>query len=132
MILEDLSGPRSQAGVVPIRGEFMAGVVRAAVNPIDGQLWTVGLDGWGDYSTNDGCLHRIRYTSNTLKKPIAYKKVPSIRPNGTVTVTGFPRPSPKFKDVSLFIVVDWRKDRMGNLNNESNERNNYKYVHCVY
>lgn len=56
-----------------MQGEFLSGVVRAAKNPVDGQLYTVGLDGWGDYATQDGCFQRIRYTGKTLYKPTSYK-----------------------------------------------------------
>lgn len=63
---------------------------------------------------------------------IAYKKVPSLKPNQTVTVTGFPHPSPKFKDKKFLIAVDWFKDKKINLNKESNERNNAEVIRCIY
>ena len=67
-----------------------------------------------------------------LKNPdIARKPVPSIKPNGTVTVTGFPHPSPKFKDVKLIVLVDRTKNR-ANYNKESSERNNTKVFNCIY
>ena len=64
---------RRQIATVPMHGEFSSGVTRAAVNPVDGQIYTVGLDGWGDYSVEDGCLHRIRYTGAPLLEPIGFK-----------------------------------------------------------
>lgn len=43
--------------------QFDAGVMRACVNPADGQVYTAGLTGWDtEATTAEGCLHRIRYT----------------------------------------------------------------------
>ncbi len=62
-----------QVATVPMHGEFTSGITRGAINPVDGQVYTVGLDGWGDYSMRDGCFARIRYTGKPLLKPIAYE-----------------------------------------------------------
>ena len=72
-ILLDSTGKRQQAATVPMEGQFLSGVVRAAKNPVDGQLYTVGLDGWGEYSTKDGCFHRVRFTGKQMYKPVSYK-----------------------------------------------------------
>ena len=73
VILRDASGPRPQGAVVPLEGEFRAGAVRGAFHPIDGQLYVVGLDGWGDYSLQDGCFHRMRYTGKAVGKPNGFQ-----------------------------------------------------------
>lgn len=62
-----------QAATVPMSGDFLSGVTRGAVNPVDGQVYLVGLDGWGDYAVNDGCLHRLRYTGKPLYEPTGYE-----------------------------------------------------------
>jgi len=62
-----------QVASVPMDGNFSSGVTRGAVNPVDGQVYMVGLDGWGDYSVQDGCLHRLRYTGKPLLEPIGYE-----------------------------------------------------------
>jgi azurin len=72
-VLREKAGDRTHGATIPMDGQFFAGVVRAATNPKDGQLYTVGLDGWGDYSTQDGCFHRVRYTGKPLYKPTGYK-----------------------------------------------------------
>lgn len=69
LILRDTEGNMPQGAVVPLEGEFAAGVMRGAFHPKDGQLYTVGLDGWGDYSTQDGCFHRVVYTGRQVMKP---------------------------------------------------------------
>ena len=74
LILRDAgSGSRPQGAVVPLPGDFEAGVMRGAFSPKDGQLYTVGLDGWGDYSTKDGCLHRVRYTGKPVHHPTGFR-----------------------------------------------------------
>lgn len=73
LILRDGTGLRAQGATVPLDGEFKAGVIRGAFHPKDGQLYVVGLDGWGDYSTQDGCFHRVRYTGKPVRKPIGFR-----------------------------------------------------------
>ena len=69
LILRDEEGSRPQGAVVPLEGEFISGTMRGAFHPKDGQLYVVGLDGWGDYSTQDGCFHRVRFTDKPVYKP---------------------------------------------------------------
>ena len=73
LILRDGTGKRPQGAVVPLEGEFLSGVMRGAFHPQDGQLYAVGLDGWGDYSTKDGCFQRVRYLGGKVRKPIGFK-----------------------------------------------------------
>lgn len=61
-LLRDVAGGTPQAALIPMPGEFSSGACRLAVNPMDGQVFVAGLDGWGDYGVTEGCLHRIRYT----------------------------------------------------------------------
>ena len=69
LILRDAQGPKPQGATVPLEGEFLAGVIRGAFRESDGQLYVVGLDGWGDYSQEDGCLQRVRYVGGEVYKP---------------------------------------------------------------
>ena len=73
LILRDDTGSRPQGAVVPLSGNFLAGVMRGDFHPKDGQLYVAGLDGWGDYSVRDGCLQRVRYTGGTVRKPRGFK-----------------------------------------------------------
>jgi len=73
LILRDDSGPRPQGATVPLEGDFLAGTMRGAFNPKDGQLYLVGLDGWGDYSTQDGCFHRVRYNNQPFRHPVGFR-----------------------------------------------------------
>ena len=73
LILRDDEGARPQGAVVPLEGEFISGSMRGAFHPKDGQLYVVGLDGWGDYSIEDGCFHRVRYIDKPVYKPRGFQ-----------------------------------------------------------
>lgn len=69
-VLEDAHG---NGAVVPLPGDFLSGVHRGRVNPIDGQLYIVGLRGWASYAQHDGALHRVRYTGRAFLDPIGFQ-----------------------------------------------------------
>ncbi len=73
LILRDDTAARPQGAVVPLEGEFLSGSMRGAFHPEDGQLYLVGLDGWGDYSLKDGCFHRVRYTGEAVHSPVGFQ-----------------------------------------------------------
>ncbi len=64
---------QTNGAIVPLRGEFLSGVHRGRINPLDGQLYAVGSRGWGTYAQYDGAFHRIRYTGKEFKEPIGFK-----------------------------------------------------------
>lgn len=72
MLCDDVNGTR-QAALVPMPGEFSSGACRMALNPLDGQLFVAGLDGWGDYGISEGCLHRIRFTGRKQPQITGWK-----------------------------------------------------------
>jgi len=73
LVLRDDSTSVPQGATVPLDGDFSSGIMRGAFSPKDGQLYTVGMDGWGDYSVTDGCLQRVRYTGQPFRKPIGFQ-----------------------------------------------------------
>jgi len=73
IVLRDDTGSRPQGAIVPLEGDFLAGVMRGAFHPRDGQLYAVGMDGWGDCSVKDGCFHRVRHTGQTVHKPNGFR-----------------------------------------------------------
>lgn len=56
-------GDELQAAVVPFPWKFSTGLMRARMNPADGQLYAIGQRGWGAQSnvTIDGGFYRIRH-----------------------------------------------------------------------
>jgi glucose/arabinose dehydrogenase len=61
-------GQTEQAAIVALPFQFDAGIMRARVNPMDGQVYATGLSGWeGPDGGKDGCLQRLRYTGKSIK-----------------------------------------------------------------
>lgn len=78
VLLERLGG-KLQGGIVQIPGiKTQSGVMRASVNPADGQLYVVGLLGWGTTAKAAGGFARIRYAGGDVNMP---KKL-NITPEG--------------------------------------------------
>jgi glucose/arabinose dehydrogenase/mono/diheme cytochrome c family protein len=61
-------GEVAQAAIVALPFQFDAGIMRARVNPADGQVYATGQSGWqGPDGGKDGCLQRLRYTGKPVK-----------------------------------------------------------------
>ncbi len=72
LLLRDTVDGQTQGAVVPLPGEFRSGAHRGRFNPRDGQLYVTGMGGWGTYTPDDGCLHRVRYTGGRVLLPEAF------------------------------------------------------------
>ena len=57
---------------MPLVGEFRSGSHRGRFNPKDGQLYVSGMAGWGSYTPDDGCFHRVRYTGQPVQLPRSF------------------------------------------------------------
>jgi hypothetical protein len=67
LMLQEI-GDLAQAAIVALPFQFDAGIMRARVNPADGQVYATGLSGWqGPPDGKDGCLQRLRYTEQPAK-----------------------------------------------------------------
>lgn len=62
-----------QGAAIPLVGDFRSGVHRGRFNPVDGQLYVTGMNGWGCYTPDDGCFQRVRYTGEPVVLPTAIK-----------------------------------------------------------
>ena len=72
MVLRDQVGDQWQGAVVPLPGEYRSGVHRAHLNPMDGQLYLSGMNGWGSYTSDAGCFQRLRYTGEDIQLPTGF------------------------------------------------------------
>ena len=72
LLLEDTSGPKAQGAIVPLEGDFISGIHRGRIHPIDEQVYVVGSQGWGTYSQTDGSFERIRYTGKPVYYPTGF------------------------------------------------------------
>ena len=82
LILRDEVDGQLQGAAVPLVGEFLSGAHRGRFNPRDGQLYVSGMQGWGSFTPDDGCFHRVRYTGDRVQLPRGFH----VHQNG-VTVT---------------------------------------------
>jgi putative heme-binding domain-containing protein len=72
LLLKDELEGQLQGAVVPLPGEFRSGAHRAKFSPHDGQLYVSGMAGWGSYTPDDGCFHRVRFTGRPVQLPTAF------------------------------------------------------------
>jgi putative heme-binding domain-containing protein len=61
LLLEDEVGGQLQGAVVPLPVSFRSGSHRGRFHPSDGHLYVSGMNGWGSYTPDPGCLERIRF-----------------------------------------------------------------------
>src|SRR5437899_2512047 len=67
LLLQEV-GAVAHAAIVALPFQFDAGMMRARINPADGQVYATGLSGWqGPSGGKDGCLQRLRYTGKPIK-----------------------------------------------------------------
>lgn len=59
-----------QGGVTQFPLKFQSGLMRARFNPVDGQLYVVGLRGWQTTALKNGAFQRVRYTGEPARMPI--------------------------------------------------------------
>ena len=66
-------GDDVQGGVVKFPLDFASGIMRARVNPADGQVYVVGMKGWQTSAPSTGCLQRVRYAGKPYNAPMETK-----------------------------------------------------------
>ncbi len=72
-VLREPVGDAIQGGVVKFPFKFASGVMRGRFNPVDGQLYLVGMRGWQTDGQLAGCFQRVRYTGNPANFPLSAK-----------------------------------------------------------
>ena len=50
-----------QGAAQRLTGAFRSGAQNGRFNPADGHLYVTGMQGWGSYTPDDGCLQRVRH-----------------------------------------------------------------------
>lgn len=78
LVLRDEVEGQPQGAVVPLVGDFRAGVHRGRFAPHDCQLYVSGMNGWQSYSVDDDCFQRVRYVGGLVQQPVRIR----VRRNG--------------------------------------------------
>lgn len=73
LVLQDIIEGQVQGAIVPLSGDFASGIHRGCFNDDDGQLYVVGMQGWGSYTPQHGCLQRVRYTGAKVQLPVGIR-----------------------------------------------------------
>ena len=93
-----------QGAMVALPFQLDAGIQRAALNPVDKQIYTTGLTGWDDgVSTQYGVLSRVRYTGgegHLIKDAIVVK-------GGIELKFNFKLDDDDVKNVSNYEIAQW-------------------------
>ncbi|TVP94894.1 MAG: hypothetical protein EA381_19545 [Planctomycetaceae bacterium] len=96
----------SQAAIIKLPLDFRTGIMRAAVNPADGQVYAVGLDGWnggGRPGLLDHGIQRVRYTG----KPHPIVSDCQVEPDGLRLSFNFPLDAAKATDPASYKIRHW-------------------------
>lgn len=105
LMLQDLEDV-SQAAIIKLPFDFSSGIHRARVNPVDGQVYAVGLDGWnggGRRGLIDKGAQRLRYTG----KPVSLVTDCQVEPDGLRIRFNFPLDSQSAADLKSYVVEHW-------------------------
>ena len=96
----------NQAAIIKLPFDFSAGIQRARVNPADGQVYAVGLDGWnggGRPGLRDQGVQRLRYTG----KPISMVTDCHVEPDGLRLRFNFPLDPESAADLESYVAEQW-------------------------
>ncbi len=72
-VIVEKYGDDVQGGVVRFPLDFQSGIMRARANPVDGQVYVVGMKGWQTDAAKTGCVQRVRYTGKPYNAPMEVK-----------------------------------------------------------
>ncbi len=70
-VLREKAGDAMQGGAVKFPFKFLSGSMRGRFNPVDGQLYVVGMRGWQTDAPREGSLQRVRYTGKPANLPLS-------------------------------------------------------------
>ena len=105
LMIQDVEG-RSQAAIAKIPFDFRTGIMRARVNPMDGQVYATGLQGWnggGRAGLLDGGVQRVRYTG----KPWPMVTDCKVEKDGLLIKFNFPLDPNSATTVGSYTAAQW-------------------------
>lgn len=102
-VLPQKVGDTWQGGAVVLPHQYDSGVQRVRVNPTDGQVYTVGLNGWDNPpGSKENCFQRLRYTGDEFR----FIESIAVTPSGLKLSFSFPV-STKAADPEHYEIEQW-------------------------
>lgn len=105
LMIQEIDGIE-QAALTRFPHDFGTGIMRGRVNPVDGQLYVTGLNGWNDNGRAglaDNGIYRVRYTG----KPLRMIEDCQVEPGGLRIQFNFPLGAASATDVASYAVLQW-------------------------
>lgn len=105
LMIQDIEG-HTQAAIAKLPFDFRTGIMRARVNPKDGQVYATGLQGWnggGRAGLQEGGLQRVRYTG----KPWQMVSDCKVEKNGLRITFNFPLEPNSATDLGSYAAEHW-------------------------
>jgi hypothetical protein len=96
----------AQAAIIKLPFDFRTGIMRARVNPADGQVYAVGLQGWnggGRIGLRGNGVQRLRYTG----KPFPMVSDCQVEAEGLRIDFNFPLDADSATDPTAYVVEHW-------------------------
>ena len=104
---QQLASGLMQGGVVRIPVRFSSSAMRPKFNPVDGQLYVAGLQGWQTKAVRSGGLDRIRYTG----KPVYSVRDLKVNKEGVHLTFTQPLDEKDATDLQNWAVERWNYER---------------------
>lgn len=95
-----------QAAIVRLPHDFVTGIMRGRVNPVDGQVYVTGMNGWNDNGRpglEEKGIQRVRYTGQELRMITDCQ----VQSDGLKVSFNFPLDSETASKVSSFVAEQW-------------------------
>lgn len=105
LMIQDTQG-YSQAAIAKLPFDFRTGIMRARVNPMDGQVYATGLQGWnggGRAGLKDGGVQRVRYTG----KPWHMVTDCKVQNDGLLISFNFPLDPNSATNIGSYQAIQW-------------------------
>lgn len=99
-------GETTQAAIIKLPFDFRTGIMRARVNPADGQVYATGLDGWnggGRAGMLDQGIQRLQYTG----KPYKIVSDCQAETDGLRVEFNFPLDPDSARDPESYVAEQW-------------------------
>lgn len=96
----------TQAALVQFPHDFGTGIMRGRTNPVDGQLFVTGLNGWNDNGRGDladGGIYRVRHTG----KPVRLITNCEVHPGELRLQFNFPLDRDVSTQVAAYVAEQW-------------------------